>query len=378
MQLRCQPRRDAPLPAVGGRTGRSLVRSPGSASHRRRPGRLGPGKSACRIDSACHGAVFDSPAREPRRGRRSRAASGARRRRSASRSRRCRRRCRSRSARSACRCSSATGARVLITPAGEEVVARARAALAAIDEVRDAARRRARPLVGPLRLGAIPTVAPYWLPARAARGAREVRPARADPARGADRAPARSLTAGQLDVALLALPVPGDFTVAPIARERFVLAAPRGASIVARVPVPQARAARRDGAAARGRSLPARSGARGVRAARRGRVDRGAGDEPADARPDGRRRLGVTLLPETAARALVPARGAVGSPIRRAAARAHHRPRVANVERAAARVPAARGGHARRGRALPREATGGVACRASTCPSRCTCPRGRP
>src|SRR5689334_999393 len=54
---------------------------------------------------------------------------------------------------------------VLVTPAGEDVVGRARDALAAVDSVTDAARRRGEPLVGPLRLGVIPTVAPYWLPA---------------------------------------------------------------------------------------------------------------------------------------------------------------------------------------------------------------------
>src|SRR4051812_21118911 len=54
---------------------------------------------------------------------------------------------------------------VLVTPAGEEIVARARVALEAVDGVGDAARRRGEPLVGPLRLGVIPTVAPYWLPA---------------------------------------------------------------------------------------------------------------------------------------------------------------------------------------------------------------------
>jgi LysR family hydrogen peroxide-inducible transcriptional activator len=53
---------------------------------------------------------------------------------------------------------------VLVTPAGEDVIGRAREALAALDAVVDAARRRAEPLVGPLRLGVIPTVAPYWLP----------------------------------------------------------------------------------------------------------------------------------------------------------------------------------------------------------------------
>ncbi|HEX8108797.1 MAG TPA: LysR family transcriptional regulator, partial [Kofleriaceae bacterium] len=54
---------------------------------------------------------------------------------------------------------------VLITPAGEDVVSRAREALIAVDAVGDAARLRSEPLVGSLRMGVIPTVAPYWLPA---------------------------------------------------------------------------------------------------------------------------------------------------------------------------------------------------------------------
>src|ERR1051325_3051131 len=44
---------------------------------------------------------------------------------------------------------------VRVTPAGEDVVGRARAALVSIDAVTDAAKRRAEPLVGPLRLGVI-------------------------------------------------------------------------------------------------------------------------------------------------------------------------------------------------------------------------------
>src|SRR5215207_9404549 len=54
---------------------------------------------------------------------------------------------------------------VLVTPAGEDIVGRAREALKAVDAVGETARRRGEPLVGPLRLGVIPTVAPYWLPA---------------------------------------------------------------------------------------------------------------------------------------------------------------------------------------------------------------------
>jgi LysR family hydrogen peroxide-inducible transcriptional activator len=121
---------------------------------------------------------------------------------------------------------------VLITPAGDDVVSRAREALVAIDAVGDAARRRGEPLVGSLRLGVIPTIAPYWLPAllpevhrrfpRLELILREDQTARL----------VTQLSAGQLELALLAIPVPGDFTTATIAQEGFIAAAPRGAALV--------------------------------------------------------------------------------------------------------------------------------------------------
>jgi LysR family hydrogen peroxide-inducible transcriptional activator len=121
---------------------------------------------------------------------------------------------------------------VLVTPAGEDVVGRSRIALESIDAVNDAARRRAEPLVGPLRLGVIPTIAPYWLPALlpAVRKRfpklelilREDQTARL----------LAQLSAGQIDVAMLAIPIPGDFTTAAVAREMFLLAAPRGAPVL--------------------------------------------------------------------------------------------------------------------------------------------------
>ena len=120
---------------------------------------------------------------------------------------------------------------VLVTPAGEDIVGRAREALVAIDTVTDAARRRGEPLVGPLRLGVIPTIAPYWLPAllpsvrtrfpRLELILREDQTARL----------LAQLAAGQLDVAMLAIPVPGDFTTAAFAREAFVVAARRGSQV---------------------------------------------------------------------------------------------------------------------------------------------------
>jgi DNA-binding transcriptional LysR family regulator len=147
---------------------------------------------------------------------------------------------------------------VLITPAGEEVVAQARRALAAVDEVLAVARRRGAPLVGPLRLGVIPTIAPYLLP--------PVLPAvrRRFPQLELilrEEQTARLLTAlasGALDCALLALPVPGDLTAAVVAHEEFLLAAPRGDALLRRRGT--VRGARPGGPAApaaRGRPLPA-------------------------------------------------------------------------------------------------------------------------
>jgi LysR family hydrogen peroxide-inducible transcriptional activator len=100
--------------------------------------------------------------------------------------------------------------------------------------VAEAARRRAEPLVGPLRLGVIPTVAPYWLPAllpavraqfpRLELILREDQTTRL----------LAQLGAGTLDAALLALPVPGDLTAAAVARESFLAAAQRGAPLLRR------------------------------------------------------------------------------------------------------------------------------------------------
>src|SRR2546428_203727 len=53
---------------------------------------------------------------------------------------------------------------VRLTAIGEDAVARAKEMLAAATDLAEAARSAMRPLSGPLRLGAIPTIAPYLLP----------------------------------------------------------------------------------------------------------------------------------------------------------------------------------------------------------------------
>src|SRR5512140_3182690 len=53
---------------------------------------------------------------------------------------------------------------VLLTPIGEEVVAQARRTLEEAERVKTIARQGTNPLLGPLKLGVIHTVAPYLLP----------------------------------------------------------------------------------------------------------------------------------------------------------------------------------------------------------------------
>jgi LysR family hydrogen peroxide-inducible transcriptional activator len=123
---------------------------------------------------------------------------------------------------------------VLVTTAGEDVVGRARLALESVDAVIDAARRRAEPLVGTLRLGVIPTVAPYWLPALLPTVRKKFTKLELILREDQTARLLGMLAAGQIDVALLAIPVPGDFTTATIAREHFLLAAPRSSKLVQR------------------------------------------------------------------------------------------------------------------------------------------------
>src|SRR6185436_13432648 len=54
--------------------------------------------------------------------------------------------------------------RVLVTPAGQEIVARARRALVEVGDLVAAAERMRDPSTGEVRLGVIPTIAPYLLP----------------------------------------------------------------------------------------------------------------------------------------------------------------------------------------------------------------------
>lgn len=113
---------------------------------------------------------------------------------------------------------------VRLTPFGEEFAPRVRDILRAVDELGDLARASRSWLSGRLRIGIIPTVAPYLLPAIVGRlnalhpaldiHVRETLTARL----------IRELAEGRLDAAILALPVSEpSFAEAPILAEEFLL-----------------------------------------------------------------------------------------------------------------------------------------------------------
>lgn len=97
-----------------------------------------------------------------------------------------------------------------LTPAGEEVAARAPRILAGAEDLVDAASAR-RPLEGPFTLGVIPTIAPFILPRATMRLNRKYPRLELFLREDLTAALAERLTAGLIDAALLAFPydIPG-------------------------------------------------------------------------------------------------------------------------------------------------------------------------
>jgi LysR family hydrogen peroxide-inducible transcriptional activator len=116
---------------------------------------------------------------------------------------------------------------VILTPAGQEIVERARRVLVCVDDVLDAAGRLVDPLTGTLRVGVIPTIGPYLLP-RIAPALHEIYP-RLTLVWIEDKTETlvRGVGHGKLDAALLALEADlGDLDYEFISKDPFVVAAP--------------------------------------------------------------------------------------------------------------------------------------------------------
>jgi LysR family transcriptional regulator, hydrogen peroxide-inducible genes activator len=117
--------------------------------------------------------------------------------------------------------------RVLVTAAGRGLLDRARRLLVDADDLVEAGRRASDPLAGTMRLGIIPTLAPYLLPAVAPVLRKKLR--RLTLAWREDKTDVlmEALDGGALDAALVALEAElGDVEREVVAEDRFVLAFP--------------------------------------------------------------------------------------------------------------------------------------------------------
>jgi LysR family hydrogen peroxide-inducible transcriptional activator len=111
---------------------------------------------------------------------------------------------------------------VRLTAVGEEVAGRARHLLAAATDLAETARAAALPLSGPLRLGAIPTIAPFLLPAVLPALRRAHKDLKLYLREDLTERLLERLRAGSLDVALIALPFDtGDLYVREVFKDEF-------------------------------------------------------------------------------------------------------------------------------------------------------------
>lgn len=122
---------------------------------------------------------------------------------------------------------------VALTPIGEQVVARARQVITAAEDLSEFAADVSRPMQGRLRMGVIPTIAPFVLPS--------VMPALRESFPNLQLALREDLTAQllerlrqrQLDIALIALPYEtADLKVLPLYRDRFRLVGRTGDAVM--------------------------------------------------------------------------------------------------------------------------------------------------
>lgn len=130
--------------------------------------------------------------------------------------------------------------RVMLTPIGQEIATRAKRVMHEADALVQLARAATDPLQGDFRLGAFPTLAPYYLP--------RVLPAlrkRFNKLRlflVEDKTPQllQQLSRGDLDAALLALPINEEaLDVIPLFREPFYLVVPKSHALARRAHVQQ-------------------------------------------------------------------------------------------------------------------------------------------
>lgn len=128
---------------------------------------------------------------------------------------------------------------ITITPQAEPVIVQARAAIAAVDSVVNAAADHAGEVTGPFTIGVIPTMAPYLLPTVVAELRR--RHPRAEPVLREERTDVlvRSISRGEIGLGILAAPVPSDdLDVVEVATDPFHLTMNLDHPLVGNDPLP--------------------------------------------------------------------------------------------------------------------------------------------
>jgi LysR family transcriptional regulator, hydrogen peroxide-inducible genes activator len=117
---------------------------------------------------------------------------------------------------------------VRLSAFGEEFLLRVRDILRSVDELGDLARAHRKQLVGRLRIGVIPTVAPYLLPGMISALTRENADLDIHVRETVTPKLLQELAEGRLDTAIVALPVSEPaMTEMPLFEENFVLVRPR-------------------------------------------------------------------------------------------------------------------------------------------------------
>jgi LysR family hydrogen peroxide-inducible transcriptional activator len=118
---------------------------------------------------------------------------------------------------------------VRFTPLGERIAGKARRILREAEELADMARAAGKPLAGELRMGVIPTIAPFLLPGLLPRLRKEWPDLKLYLREETSQAACDALHRGQLDCVLLALPFGcGDVERAALFDDRLWVAFPAG------------------------------------------------------------------------------------------------------------------------------------------------------
>lgn len=118
---------------------------------------------------------------------------------------------------------------VRFTPSGSGIAAKARRVLREAEELTDLARAAGEPLSGELRMGVIPTIAPFLLPKLLPKLRRDWPDLKLYLREETSQAACDALQRGQLDCVLLALPFGcGEVEAAPLFDDRLFVAFPPG------------------------------------------------------------------------------------------------------------------------------------------------------